>query len=192
MLIAHAAATMKEFRHIDPNAILVVAGEARRASRGTVKPLCFANGSRRDSLGRRKPLVTFHGHRVLYAVTLRPLFFRKSTPRQRIATILHELFHIAPAFDGTLDSRRRHHEAGETFEAAFRPVERRYWKRVPAEVLERFSYDGEVRVLQWLEKPQSWLPDERASHRAHYSEKHLFEGVMRMKTRSARKAPELH
>lgn len=186
MLLAHVAATMKEFRHVDPNAILVVAGEARRASRGTVKPLCFTNGKRKDGLGRRKPLVTFHGHRVLYAITLRPLFFRKSTPRQRVATILHELFHIAPAFDGTLDVTRRHAEAGEEFEAEFRPIERRYWKRIPPEVVEGFSYDGEVRVLQWLEKPQSWLPKERASHRTHYTERHLFEGVMRMKTRAPR------
>jgi hypothetical protein len=181
-LIAHCAATMREFRHLDPDAILVVAGDARRASRGTVKPLCFTHGRRRDALGRRKPLVTFHGHRVLYAITLRPLFFRKSTPRQRVATILHELFHISPAFDGTLDHLRRHAEAGDGFEAEFAPLERRAWKRVPPELLEAFSYDGEVRVLQWLEKPQSWLPEERASHRTHYTEKHLFEGVMRLKT----------
>lgn len=186
MLIAHVAATMKEFRHIDPNAILVIAGEARRASRGTVKPLCFPKGRRKDSLGRRKPLVTFHGHRVLYAITLRPLFFRKSTPRQRIGTVLHELFHIAPAFDGSLDHRRRHAQAGKGFEQAFRPLERRYWKRIPPEVLEGFTYDGEVRVLQWLEKPQSWLPSERASHRTHYDERHLFEGVVRLKTRKRR------
>jgi len=186
LLIAHVAATLKEFRHVDPNAILVVAGEARRASRGTVKPLCFAKASRRDRHGRRKPLVTFHGHRVLYAITLRPLFFRKSTPRQRVATILHELFHISPAFDGTLDHRRRHAQAGDGFDEAFAPIERRYWKRIPPEVLEGFAYDGEVRVLQWLEKPQSWLPSERTTHRLHYSEKHLFEGVVRMKTRTPR------
>jgi Putative phage metallopeptidase len=186
-LLAHVASTTKEFRHIDPNAILVVAGEARRASRGTVKPLCFAKGKRRDRLGRRKPLVTFHGHRVLYAITLRPLFFRKSTPRQRVATILHELFHIAETFDGTLDHRRRHAQAGNAFEAAFGPVERRCWKGIPPEVLEGFSHDCEVRVLQWLEKPQSWLPTERTTHRAHYSEKHLFEGVVRMRTRAPRR-----
>jgi hypothetical protein len=191
MLLAHVAATMREFRHVDPNAILVVAGEARRASRGTVKPLCFSNGSRKDGLGRRKPLVTFHGHRVLYSITLRPLFFRKSTPRQRVATILHELFHIAPAFDGTLDATRRHAEAGDGFEAEFTPIERRYWKRIPPEVLEGFAYDGEVRVLQWLEKPQSWLPGERASHRRRYTEKHLFAGIVRIKTKPRKpKAPE--
>jgi hypothetical protein len=184
LFLAHLAATAKEFRHIDPNAILVVAGEARRASRGTVKPLCFAKARRRDRLGRRKPLVTFHGHRVLYSITLRPLFFRKSTPRQRVATLLHELFHISEAFDGTLDHRRRHAQAGDGFEAAFRPIELKYWKRIPPEVLAGFSYDCDVRVLQWLEKPQSWLPTERTTHRAHYTEKHLFEGVVRMKTRS--------
>ena len=37
---------------------------------------------------------------------------------------------------------------------------------------------------QWLEKPQSWLPGERASHRSLYTEKHLFEGVVRMKTKT--------
>ncbi|MCA2981030.1 MAG: hypothetical protein INH41_19340 [Myxococcaceae bacterium] len=181
-LIAHVAATTREFRHLDPDAILVVAGEARRGSRGTVKPLCFSKGRRRDATGRRKPLVTFHGHRVLYAITLRPLFFRQSTPRQRVATILHELFHISPAFDGTLDPRRRHVAAKDGFEAAFAPLERRCWRKVPPALVEGFAYDGEVRVLQWLEKPQSWLPGERVSHRAHYTERHLFEGVMRMKT----------
>ncbi|MDX2010369.1 MAG: putative metallopeptidase [Myxococcaceae bacterium] len=189
-LMAHVAATTREFRHLDPDAILVVSGEARRASRGTVKPLCFPGGRRRDAMGRRKPLVTYQGHRVLYAITLRPLFFRRSTPRQRVATILHELFHISPAFDGTLDHRRRHAHAGEGFEAEFAPVERRCWKRLPPELVEAFAYDGEVRVLQWLEKPQSWLPGERASHRTHYTEAHLFEGVVRMKTPQPRRRRE--
>jgi hypothetical protein len=44
-------------------------------------------------------------------------------------------------------------------------------------------------VLQWLEKPQSWLPGERASHRSLYTEKHLFEGVMRMKTKTPKVQP---
>ncbi len=182
-LVAHAAATVKELRHIEANAILVVAGEARRASRGTVKPLCFSDRRRKDSLGRRKPLVTFHGERVLYCITLRPLFFRRSTPRQRVATVLHELFHISQTFDGTLDHRRRHQQAGEGFEDEFRPMERRYWKRMPPEVLAPFEYDGEVRVLQWLEKPQSWLPGSRASQRSRYTEQHLFEGIVRLKTK---------
>ncbi|HEY0880920.1 MAG TPA: putative metallopeptidase, partial [Archangium sp.] len=172
------------FAHLDERRILVVAGEARRASRATCKPLCFAGKKRTDSLGRKKPLVKMQGRQMLYCITLRPLFFRRSTPRQRVATVLHELFHISKNFDGTLDHQRRHEEAGEGFEKAFTPIERSVWKNVPPELVTPFAYDGEVRVLQWLEKPQSWLPGERASHRSLYTEKHLFEGIVRMKTKT--------
>ncbi len=185
-LIRHVAAQHPEFSHLKATRILIVAGEARRASRGTVRPLAFTGGKRTDSLGRKKPLVKVNGRRMLYAITLRPLFFRRSTPRQRVATVLHELFHISHAFDGTLDHQRRHDFAGDGFEAEFAPIERRVWRRLPPELVLPFAYDGEVRVRQWLEKPQSWLPGERASHRSLYTEKHLFEGIVRMKTLGVR------
>ena len=165
-LIAHVAGAHPHFAHLDARRILVVAGEARRASRGTVKPLTFADKKRTDSLGRKKPRVKIHGRQMLYCITLRPLFFRRSTPRQRVATVLHELFHISKHFDGTLDHLRRHEEAGDGFEAEFSPIERRVWKSLPPELVAPLAYDGEVRVQQWLEKPQSWLPGERASHRS--------------------------
>ncbi len=188
-LMAHVARTEAEFRHIVPPRILVVAGEARRASRGTVKPLAFSGGKRVDPLGRKKPLVRLYGRKMLYSITLRPLFFRRSTPRQRVATVLHELFHISREFDGTLDRRRRHAEAGDGFEAMFRPVERRVWKRLPPELVAPFAYDGEVRVLQWLEKPQSRAQGEGPTQRRVYTEKQLFEGIVRMKTRVAEDKP---
>src|SRR5438067_1595835 len=122
-LIRHVAATMREFEHISPARILVVAGEARRASRGTVKPLAYTGGKRRDAFGRRKPLVKINGSKILYCITLRPLFFRASTPRARVATLLHELFHISRKFDGTLDRARRHSRLGDRFEARFKPLE---------------------------------------------------------------------
>lgn len=182
-LIEHVAATMPEFSHIDASQVLVVAGEARRASRSTVKPLAFRKGRRVDSLGRRKPTVKVFGKRMLYSITLRPLFFRKSTPRERVATLLHELFHISARFDGTLDDHRRHAKAGDGFEKRFKPLEKRYWKQCPPHILEPFTWAREVRVQQWLEKPQSWLPGERASHRTLYTERHLFDGIVRLRTR---------
>ena len=175
---------MPEFEHIEPSRILVVAGEARRASHATVKPLAFGEGIRTDALGRFKPLVKVDGKRMLYCVTLRPLFFRSSGSRERIATVLHELFHISTAFDGTLDSSRRHSTMGKRFELKFRPLERRLWHGLPAELLAPFAHDGEVRVLQWLERPSAWLPGEKASSRRIYTQAHLFTGVVRMKTRS--------
>ena len=174
---------MPEFAHLVPKRVLVVAGEARRASRGTVKPLAFAKGKRADAFGRRKPLVKVHGVRMLYCVTLRPLFFRASTPRARVATVLHELFHISRKFDGTLDRARRHARLGAKFDARFRPLERRLWTTLPEPLRAAFAYDGEVKVLQWLERPTAWLPGERGSGRRVYSQAHLFHGIMRMKTR---------
>ncbi len=183
-LIQHVRETMPEFAHLEPRRVLVVAGEARRASRGTVKPLAFAKGKRHDAFGRKKPLVKVNGVRMLYCVTLRPLFFRASTPRARVATVLHELFHISRKFDGTLDRARRHARLGARFDARFRPLARRLWKGLPAELRDAFAYDGEVKVLQWLERPTAWLPGERGSGRRVYTEEHLFHGIVRMKTRS--------
>lgn len=193
-LLWHVARTMPEFAHLEPSRILVVAGEARRASHATVKPLAFGKGIRTDALGRYKPLVKIEGKKMLYCVTLRPLFFRSSSAHERIATVLHELFHISMAFDGTLDSSRRHATMGKRFEAKFRPLERRLWRAVPPEILAPFAHDGEVRVLQWLERPSAWLPGEKASSRRIYTEAHLFTGVVRMKTRRAKavRSPPTH
>ncbi len=185
-LLRHVARTMPEFSHLEPSRILFVAGEARRASHATVKPLAFAKGLRTDSLGRRKPLVKVNGKKVLYCVTLRPLFFRSSTAHQRVATVLHELFHISTQFDGTLDSTRRHSTMGTRFEMKFRPLEKQLWKQIPPEVLAPFAHDGEVMVRHWLERPSAWLPGEKASSRQIYTEAHLFNGVVRMKTRRAK------
>ena len=178
-LLHFLATDIVDFQHIDPRRIVVVAGEARRASRATVRPLFFAGGKRIDATGRRKPLVRINGLQARYIITLRPLFFRRSTPRQRVSTIVHELFHISLAFDGTLESTRRHHVAGRSFARTFRPLERRCWRRLPASLLKRFSYNGEVWVQQWLEQPQT--TDGAEVNRRRYTEKQLFLGVMRMK-----------
>ncbi len=188
-LLKHVAAAMPEFAHIRSSRVLVVAGEARRASRGTVKPLAFSGGRLADDLGRRKPVIKVKGRRALYLVTLRPLFFRKSTPRQRVATILHELFHVSQKFDGTLATERRHDVMGQRFARRFGPLERKYWNLIPRELVAKFAYDGEVRVLQWLERPSAWFPSDEPGYRRVYTEKQLFEGSVRMVTKRAR--PEL-
>lgn len=174
---------MPEFGHLRPGRILVVAGEARRASRGTVKPLAFEGGRRRDSMGRRKPLVMVKGKRQLYCITLRPLFFRQSTARTRVATVLHELFHISRDFDGTLAKDRRHANLGLRFEKRFRPLERRYWRLVPDDVLAPFAHHGDVRVSMWLEKPSTFLPTDGRGLRTRYGDEQLFVGTVKMVTR---------
>ena len=43
LLIHDVAQRLEEFAHLQPRRILVVAGEARRGSRASIKPLTFGN-----------------------------------------------------------------------------------------------------------------------------------------------------
>jgi len=172
---------LPEYRHIQPGRVLVVAGEARRASRGTVKPLTFARGASRDGSGARKPVVRMNGKRMLYCITLRPLFFRSARPRQRVETLLHELFHVSPAFAGTLDPSRRHAQMGPVFRRRFGPVVRRYLRECPPEILAPFAHHGEVRILAWLERPPA--QHGRGRSRPRYTEEHLYTATVEQVTR---------
>jgi len=176
-----------EYRHIQPGRVLVVAGEARRASRGTVKPLTFARGASRDGSGRRKPVVRVNGKRMLYCITLRPLFFRSARPDQRVETLLHELFHVSPAFDGTLDPMRRHARLGDSFRRRFQPALRRYLKECPPEILAPFAHHGEVRILAWLERPPA--QHVRSRSRPRYTEEHLYTATVELVTRKRHRVP---
>lgn len=190
LLLRDVAKRVPELSHVKADAVLVVAGEARRASRATVRPLCFQETGTDRSLDerRRKPRVYFRGTRILYVVTLRPLFFQRSTPEQRIETLLHELFHVSPFFDGTLDPRRRHRFLpAESFDKSFRPIVKRYLASCPQSVLDRMAVDGEVMVRQWLEKPALWFPSEgKVRVRRRFTEDQTFLGPVRMITRQTR------
>lgn len=152
--------------------ILVVAGEARRKSRATVRAL-GASG---------RPRVELHGRRMLYVITLRPLFFRSSTPEQRLETVVHELYHLSAKFDGSLERSRKHSVLGlRAYRREIRPLVRRYLEQCPPELYAMLSYDGEVAVRQWLERPT------RGSDRT-YTETSFFLGPVRMKTARLRPA----
>ena len=186
-LIRDIAARLPEFGHIKAQRVLVVAGEARRTSRGTVKPLCYRGGKSTDRTGRRKPIIRVRGRRMLYCITLRPLFFRLSTPQARIETLMHELFHVSRRFDGTLHAGRRHAALGKDFARRLRPLVRRYLARCPPALQAPFAYHGEVRVLQWLERPgPAYVPGGTRVRRL-YTEEQLFYGVVRMVTAKKRR-----
>jgi predicted metallopeptidase len=153
--------------HIRPARILFVAGEARRASRATVKPL----------RGKGAPRVMLRQKRALYLITLRPLFFRSSTPEERVATLLHELLHISPRFDGTLSAERRHEQLSTArFDALLEPLLRRYLAAADPGLLSALGHDGEVLARQWLERPTG------PALRRKYDEADLFIGPVEMLT----------
>ena len=188
-LIRDAARRLPELGHVRAGRILVVAGEARRASRATIRPARFKQTGRPPSRGRRKPLVRVKGRTILYVVTLRPLWFVASTPEARIDTILHELYHVSPRFDGTLHRGRRHTRLPRSrYDRRIRALRRRYLATAPEEVVAPFAFRGVVKVRMWLERPATYRPGDYAGRRV-YTERQLFHGLMPMRGRRRRAAP---
>jgi predicted metallopeptidase len=164
-IVADITRKLPELSHVKAARILFVAGEARRGSRATIRPL---SGVR----------ISLKGRKALYCITLRPKFFRASTPEQRVETLVHELLHISAHFDGRLHAGRRHSTLTRgRFEALLRPLVRRYLAEGDAELLSALAHDGEVLARQWLERPTG------KTGKQAYTEKHLFVGPVAMITR---------
>lgn len=192
-LVRDVSARVPELAHVRASRVLVVAGEARRASRATIRPARPARRGHGDPR-REKPLIRVKGRKILYVVTLRPLWFRASTPEQRIGTILHELYHASTRFDGTLHRGRRHSRLPRArYNQKIRRLLDRYLDEAPPEILEPFSGNGIVRARMWLERPGGFVRGESNRERQLYTERQLFYGLVRMVTprrrRTARQAP---
>lgn len=181
-LIRDAAGRIPELAHVRASRILVVAGEARRASRATIRPAHFRETRARGGRGgRRKPLVRIGGRKILYVITLRPLWFRGSTPEQRVGTILHELWHASERFDGTLHRGRTHGRMPRAiYGRRIRAMRDRYLETAPPAILAPFTYSGIVLARMWLERPAgSYRPGEYGGRRT-YTERQLYTGLVRM------------
>jgi len=183
-LVRDVAARVPELAHVRANRVLVVAGEARRASRATIRPGHFKETrARTGPSAREKPLIRVKGRKILYVITLRPLWFLESSARERIETILHELYHASIRFDGTLHRGRRHSRLSRaTYGRRVRALLRRYLAVAPEEILAPFHASGTVRARMWLERPAASRPGDWRGRRV-YTERQLFYGPVRMITR---------
>lgn len=166
----------RDLGHIDPDALLFVAGAARREAAASIRPLFFPGGTRREA-GFVKPEVTVNGRVIRYELCLRPRFFRACNASQRLCILAHELWHIAPSFDGSLAPDRRH-------AACPAPIARAFVDRIVDAVRTRtdgpfttLGYAGEVRMAAWLERPPSRIP-EGSRYRSRYSEADLFPSIV--------------
>jgi predicted metallopeptidase len=184
-LVRDLAARLPELSHVRASRVLVVAGEARRASRATIRPAHFRETRARSGAGaRRKPLIRVKGRKILYVITLRPLWFQESTPRERIATIVHELYHASTRFDGTLHRGRLHSRLPlAAFDREVRALLDRYLVSAPPEIVAPFAMHGLVRARMWLERPSAFYRRGEYRGRRVYTERQLFLGVVRMVTR---------
>ena len=175
-LCASLNATNRNALHyLDPNRILFVAGAARRAARASIRPLTLGGVPPRYRCGDwEKPQVWFNGRLALYEVCLRPRYFLDATPEERIEILAHELWHISPAFDGTLAAGRRHRNRdAASSDMAGAWIET--WRSAGAPGHEMLNYRGELRLSAWTERPPSRLG---STGRRRYSQDDLHSAVV--------------
>ncbi|PLY06152.1 MAG: hypothetical protein C0624_04520 [Desulfuromonas sp.] len=143
-------ATCEELAHINVDKLLFTFSRSRRPGRGgllaRITPLRGKAGSRQ--LERRNgrfletweyPEFKHEGREVLYLITLLlPRFFHLE-PRERLTTLLHELWHISPACDGDIrrypGARYAHGERHHGYDAQVEALTSRYLdggKELPA------------------------------------------------------------
>jgi predicted metallopeptidase len=179
-LVRDAAARLPELAHVDASRLLVVAGEARRASRATIRPVMADRG------GPERARIQIRDRDILYVITLRPLWFLDSTPRERIETILHELWHVSTRFDGRLHRGRRHGTLPRsTFDRRVRQLRDAYLAAAPPDLLGPFAHHGLARARMWLERPAGARRDGGPARRL-YTERQLFYGLVRMRAAPGR------
>lgn len=104
---------LPELRHIDLTRVAVSFSQARKASPfglyASLTPMRFEGGKkvvkRRGRYYRTQVLRDSQGTEILYILSFCLPRFLNLELREKLATIVHELWHIGPAFDGDI---RRH------------------------------------------------------------------------------------
>lgn len=112
-IIADIVSKIDELSHIDPARLIVSLSSTRSGGVGgtyaRIHPLRFPGGGLSTIVTRNgvryrctMPSLTHRGVDALYLITFLVPRFLNLTPREKLATIIHELYHISPSFDGDI------------------------------------------------------------------------------------------
>ena len=112
-LCEDVCARLEPFRHIRMNEVAVTFAQARRrvphGLQAKLTPMRFENGQLTTTRGRRQwtveRLYTGDGEsrrELLYILTFYLPRFLDHDLREKLITVLHELYHISPLFDGDI------------------------------------------------------------------------------------------
>jgi len=130
---------LPEFAHIQPHRLLLCVARTRGRRGGVfakIVPMCFPDGT---------PFKVIKGHRyvlpqiptpdgnILYLIYVYvPRFFEQPFER-RLLTLVHELYHIAPEFDGTIRrvGNGAHGASRDRFNDNLQPLLQRYLASAP-------------------------------------------------------------
>jgi hypothetical protein len=136
-LIQEIVGRVPELRQVEPERLLVACSRSRDngpvGAYAKIVPLRFECGARERRIGRHiyeMPALTYRGREILYLLYFYMPRFGDLPYRQGLETVVHELYHISPHFDG--DIRRfpgRHYAHGPSqkrFNAAVSVLTDRY------------------------------------------------------------------
>ena len=112
-LCRHLIQALPELAHIDPERVLFAVARSRAEGRhgllARIAPLRFAGGvrelTRRRGLWRetyRMPTLNHGGREIHYLITVFVPRFLRLSFAEKLATVIHELYHISEACDGDI------------------------------------------------------------------------------------------
>jgi predicted metallopeptidase len=147
-LVVDIAARVPELRHVDPSRVAIGFSQIRRSTRhglyASLTPLRFAGGAEHTvRRGRRwtvQRLYDTAGKEMLYILTFYLPRFLDLPWREKLATVVHELWHIGPAFDGDLRRHRgrcyAHGSSKQDYDALVARLTDRYLRLAPSLALD--------------------------------------------------------
>lgn len=170
-------ARLAELSHIDMQHVAISFSQTRRASPygvyATMRPLRFADGRTETTRrGRRwtiQRLVDPQGREILYILTFYLPRFLNLSYREKLVTVIHELWHISPQFNGDLRRFRgrcyAHSRSRKRYDASIERLAEKYLALHPPENLLaflRYDFAGLVRqygrVLGQRVRPPKLVP----------------------------------
>jgi predicted metallopeptidase len=108
-LIAEIVGRVPELGHVDVERLLVACARSRDngpvGSYAKIVPLRFEAGARERRIGRHMyemPAINRNGLEILYLIYFYMPRFGDLPYRQGLETVVHELYHISPGFEGDI------------------------------------------------------------------------------------------
>ncbi len=143
-------ARLPELAHIDMDRVAVSFSQARSSHshglQATLTPMRFEGGATTTQrAGRRyrcQQLFDEQGHERLYILSCYLPRFLNHGLQEKVATLLHELWHISPEFNGDLRRFKgrcyAHGPSQKSYDAQVNKLAQRWWRRSPPAELYQF------------------------------------------------------
>jgi predicted metallopeptidase len=151
-VVRDVARACEEFGHIDADRIAVSYSMAKTSAKhglqAKIYPLRFEGGAREKSSKGYKftiPPVFYDGVEIFYIISFCIPRFLNLSISEKLETIIHELFHISPRFNGdirrlSMGSKAAHGSSHEIFDRFVAKIVKRYLYSGSRSLLPKFLY----------------------------------------------------